>query len=428
MLDLRFVLENLPRVREVLTQRGLSFDLHPLEKLNDERKLLQKEFDDLRFQQNRVSEEIVRRKKEKKSADDLFSRMKGVADRVKEVGEGLNRKESELKEILLQIPNLPHPSVPVGADSSANREVRKGGVPRRFSFRPREHGEIGEALGIMDFAGAAKIAGARFVVYKGLGARLERALINFMLDLHATHHGYQEIWPPALANARSLTGTANLPKFEADLYKTTEGLYLIPTAEVPLTNLYQDEVLDESALPISLTAYTPCFRSEAGAAGKDTQGLIRQHQFDKVELMKYATPETSYQELEKLLSHAEKVLQILEIPYRVVTLCTGDMSFASAKTYDIEVWLPAQNGGKGAYREISSCTNFEDFQARRTNTRYRLKKGKLQFVHTLNGSGLAVGRTVAAILENFQDERGIAVPRALHSYLNCDRIDFFLDS
>ncbi len=415
MLDLRFVLENWAQVRDVLQRRGLKFDLFPLEPLGLRRKNLQKEYDELRFQQNQVS---------KKPTEEQIGRMKKVADRVREVGEDLVQVEAEIHDLLLRIPNIPHVSVPVGADVAANREIRRWGEPRKFSFRPKEHWEIGQSLGIMDFERAAKIAGSRFVVYRGIGARLERSLINWMLDLHTGQHRYEEIWPPAMANARSLTGTANLPKFEADLYKTTEGLYLIPTAEVPLTNLYQDEILDETVLPLSLTAYTPCFRSEAGAAGKDSQGLIRQHQFDKVELMKYTTPENSYDELEKLLSHAEKVLQLLEIPYRVMVLCTGDMSFASAKTYDIEVWLPGQNGGKGAYREISSCTNFEEFQARRVNTRYRPKGGgKPRFVHTLNGSGLAIGRTFAAILENYQDEKGVQVPPVLKSLLGIKRID-----
>jgi len=323
----------------------------------------------------------------------------------------------------LNLPNLPHPSVPIGRDSSFNKEIRRSGKIPQFSFKSRTHWEIGERLGILDFEGGAKIAGSRFVVYRGIGAKLTRALINFMLVLHSKDHGYEEVWPPALANARSLVGTANLPRFEGDLYKTSSGLYLIPTAEVPLTNLYQDQTVSEDDLPIALTAYTPCFRSEAGAAGKETQGLIRQHQFDKVELMRFASPERSYDELEKLLSHAEKVLQLLELPYRVVLLCTGDMSFASAKTYDIEVWMPGQNDGKGAYVEISSCTNFEDFQARRTNTRYRPKKGgKPRFVHTLNGSGLAIGRTIAAIIENFQEEKAVRIPTCLQQYLKCDRI------
>jgi len=423
VLDLKFVLENLSQVREGLKKKQFDLDPSPLKKGDQERKRLQKEHDELRYQQNQVSQEIQKRKKEGKSIDDLLTRMEGVARRVKEISSRMSAVETEIQDFLLKVPNIPHPSVPVGPDPKSNREVRCWGKIPRFSFSPREHWQIGEALGIMDFTAASRIAGSRFVVYKGIGARLERALINFMLDLHTKGHGYTEIWPPAMANTRSLTGTANLPKFEADLYKTTDGLYLIPTAEVPLTNLYQDEMIPEENLPLSLTAYTACFRSEAGSAGKDTQGLIRQHQFDKVELMKFATPDSSYDELEKLLSDAEKVLQLLEIPYRVVTLCTGDMSFASAKTYDIEVWLPGQNGGKGAYREISSCSNFEDFQARRVNTRFRPKGGgKPRFVHTLNGSGLAVGRTYAAILENFQDERGVRIPKALQPYLGVDAI------
>lgn len=417
MLDLKFVLDNLPLVREGLKKKGGSFDLKPLEQLNDKRKKFQKEFDDLRFEQNQV--------KGKKPDAELLQKMKGVAEKAKSVSEELSRIEAKIQKFLLEIPNLPHPSVPTGTEAAQNTEMRRWGTLPPFSFKPLEHWEIGKKLGILDFESAVKIAGSRFVVYRGIGARLERSLINFMLDLHTREHGYEEIWPPAMANARSLTGTANLPKFEEDLYKTTAGLYLAPTAEVPLTNLYQDSIVSEEELPLSFTAYTPCFRSEAGAAGKDTQGLIRQHQFDKVELMKYATPEKSYEELEKLLSHAEKVLQLLELPYRIVTLCSGDMSFASAKTYDIEVWLPGQNGGKGAYREISSCSNFQDFQARRVNCRYRPKGGgKPLFVHTLNGSGIAIGRTVAAILENFQDEKGVQLPPILHPYVGQKRIEY----
>jgi seryl-tRNA synthetase len=419
VLDLRFVLDNLPRVRQVLAERGSSFDLAPLEKLNGERKSLQKEHDDLRFQQNQVSGEIARLKKEKKPAEELLGRMKGIAERVKGISERMGSAEEELRAILLQLPNMPHPSVPIGYGPSQNRELRYWGEPRRFSFEPREHWEIGESLGILDFERAAKVAGARFTLYKGRGAALERALINFMIDLHTKERGYTELLPPFMVNAESLVGTGQLPKFEADLFKTTAGHYLVPTAEVPVTNIYRDEILNAADLPLSYVAYTPCFRSEAGAAGKDTRGLIRQHQFNKVELVKFTRPEESYDQLERLTSDAEEVLKRLGLAYRIVILCTGDLGFAAAKTYDIEVWFPAQ----GVYREISSCSNFEDFQARRANIRFRRgPKEKPEFVHTLNGSGLAIGRTVAAILENYQDEKGVKVPEALRPYLGVDRI------
>jgi len=419
VLDLKFVLENLPRVRQVLAERGSSFDLSPLERLNQERKARQKEFDDLRFRQNQVSEEIARLKKEKKGADDLLSQMKQVAERVKEINAGIAVVEADLKNILLNLPNVPHASVPVGGDASKNRETRKWGDLPKLSFKPKEHWEIGEALGILDFERAAKVAGARFTFYRGAGAALERALINWMLDLHAGERGYTELLPPFMVNADSLVGTGQLPKFESDLFKTTAGYYLVPTAEVPVTNMHRDEILNAAELPISYVAYTPCFRSEAGAAGKDTRGLIRQHQFNKVELVKFTKPEESYDQLEKLTNDAEEVLKRLGLAYRVVVLCTGDLGFASAKTYDIEVWFPAQ----GIYREISSCSNFEDFQARRANIRFRRgPKEKPEFVHTLNGSGLAIGRTVAAILENYQDEKGVKIPEVLKPYLGVERI------
>jgi seryl-tRNA synthetase len=420
MLDLRFVLDNLPSVRERLASRGGAFDLSEIERLNNERKAFQKEYDSLRFEQNRVSAEVARLKKEKQPADAVLAQTKELAEKVKAVGEKSASVEAKLKEQLLLIPNLPHASVPVGKSAEENVEIRKWGEPKRFAFKPKAHWEIGEGLGILDFERATKISGARFTVLRGLGAALERALIQFMLDLHVKERGYTEILPPFLVNAESLMGTGQLPKFEADLFRTTAGYYLVPTAEVPVTNLHRDEILSGEELPISYTAYTPCFRSEAGAAGKDTRGLIRQHQFNKVELVKFAKPEESYEQLERLTSDAEEVLKRLELPYRTVALCTGDMGFSSAKTYDIEVWFPEQ----GIYREISSCSNFEDFQARRANIRFRRgAKDKPEFVHTLNGSGLAVGRTVAAILENFQDEKGsVAVPQALRPYLGVDRI------
>lgn len=420
MLDLKYVLENLSRVRDALSQRGSSFDLSPLEDLNQQRKSLQKEYDDLRFQQNQASQDIARLKKEKKPADQVLAHMKAVSDQAKSISEKLSSLEGKLKEFLLLIPNLPHASVPRGSDASANQEVRKCGTPRSFSFKPQEHGEIGEKLGILDFERAAKISGARFTLYRGKAAALERALINFMIDIHTKERGYTEVLPPYLVNAESLQGTGQLPKFEADLFKTTAGYYLVPTAEVPVTNIHRDEILTGDELPISYTAFTPCFRSEAGAAGKDTRGLIRQHQFHKVELVKFTTPEKSYEALETLTSDAEEILKRLGLPYRVIVLCTGDMGFSSAKTYDIEVWFPAQ----GIYREISSCSNFEDFQARRANIRFRRgPKEKPEFVHTLNGSGLAVGRTLAAILENYQEVDGsVSIPPALQPYAGFDKI------
>lgn len=423
MLDLRFVLDKMPAVRERLSSRGGIFDLSEIERLNQERRAIQKEHDDLRFEQNQVSAEVARLKKEKKPADEVLAQTKRLSERVKASAERMAAVEAGLQEQLLQIPNLPHPSVPIGKGAEENVEIRRWGEIPRFPFKPKAHWEIGESLGILDFERAAKVSGARFTVYRKLGAALERALINFMIDLHVKEGGYEEILPPFLVNAQSLLGTGQLPKFEADLFKTTAGYYLVPTAEVPVTNLHRDEILDAAQLPISYTAFTPCFRSEAGAAGKDTRGLIRQHQFNKVELVKFAKPEDSYDQLEKLTSDAEEVLKRLGLPYRVVALCTGDLGFASAKTYDIEVWFPEQ----GIYREISSCSNFEEFQARRANIRFRRggagSKDRPEFVHTLNGSALAIGRTVAAILENYQDEKGVVVPEALRPYLGVDRIN-----
>ncbi len=423
MLDLRYVLDNLPAVRERLSSRGGTYDLSDIERLNQERRSLQKEYDDLRFEQNQVSAEVARLKKEKQPADEVLAKTKQLSERVKVSAEKMAAVEASLQEQLLQIPNLPNPSVPFGKGIEDNVEIRRWGEVSKFAFKPKAHWEIGEALGILDFERAAKVSGARFTVYRKLGAALERSLVNFMIDLHVKERGYEEILPPFLVNAQSLLGTGQLPKFEADLFKTTAGYYLVPTAEVPVTNLHRDEILDGAQLPISYAAYTPCFRSEAGAAGKDTRGLIRQHQFNKVELVKFAKPEESYDQLERLTSDAEEVLKRLGLPYRVVALCTGDLGFSSAKTYDIEVWFPSQSAS-GGYREISSCSNFEDFQARRANIRFRRgQKDKPEFVHTLNGSALAVGRTVAAILENYQDEKGVVVPKALRPYLGVDRID-----
>ena len=420
MLDLRFVLENLLKVQEALARRGGSLDFGELEGLNQFRKKLQKEYDDLRFQQNKASAEISQHKKEKKPVNDLLARMKGVSDRVKDIGEQTAQVEGDLRKILLLVPNIPHESVPVGADTTHNREIRRWGACPEFSFKPKDHWEIGEQWGILDAERAAKISGARFTLYKAQGAALERALISFMIDLHVKEGGYTEILPPFLVNAESLQGTGQLPKFESDLFRTTAGYYLTPTAEVPVTNMYRDEILNGEDLPLSYVAYTPCFRSEAGAAGKDTHGLIRQHQFNKVELVKFSKPEDSYEQLEKLTCNAEEILKRLGLAYRTIVLCTGDMGFSSAKTYDIEVWFPAQ----GCYREISSCSNFEDFQARRANIRFRRgPKDKPELVHTLNGSGLAVGRTVAAILENFQDKEGhVKIPHVLKPYLSFETI------
>ncbi len=420
MLDLRAVLEDLPGVQRALAQRAATLDFSGLEALNQERKSLQKEYDALRFQQNQVSGEIAKLKQAKQSADHLLTQMRGVADQVRVLGERMTGVEAQLREWLLQVPNLPHASVPAGVDTSANQVVRSSGTPPTFSFPVKDHSELGEKLGILDFERATKITGARFTLYRGIGAALERALINFMLDLHTKEHGYTEVLPPFLVNSESLQGTGQLPKFEADLFRTTTGYYLIPTAEVPVTNIHRDEILQDKELPISYCAYTPCFRSEAGAAGKDTKGLIRQHQFNKIELVKFTRPEQSYEALEQLTANAERVLQRLGLAYRVIVLCAGDMGFSAAKTYDIEVWFPSQQG----YREISSCSNFEDFQARRANIRFRRgPKDKPELVHTLNGSGLAVGRTVAAILENYQQADGtVLIPEALRGYLGVEKI------
>jgi seryl-tRNA synthetase len=379
------------------------------------RKALQ-EIEDLRHRRNIVSEEIARLKKAGDPAENLVVEMRSVSLRIKELEKTVTEAQENLSAVLMGLPNLPHASVPFGKDSSENSVVRTWREPPRFDFEPRAHWDVGAQLKVLDLERAAKIAGARFPLYFDAGARMERALINFMLDVHTREHGYREILPPFIVNRRSMTSTGQLPKFEQDLFKLDQWDYfLIPTAEVPLTNIHQDEILDEALLPLCYTAYTPCFRSEAGSYGKDTRGLIRQHQFNKVELVKFCKPEDSYAELESLLAQAESILAKLGLPYRVVLLCTGDMGFAAAKTYDIEVWMPAQN----TYREISSCSNFEDFQARRGGIRFR-RKGKkgTELVHTLNGSGLAVGRTFAAILENFQQADGsVVIPEALRPYM-----------
>jgi len=420
MLDSKFVIQNLPAVEQGLKNRGASLDiLAPVKALVRNKNELQQEYDRLRNEQNQASQEIQKMKKAGQDAAPTLAAMKKVSDRLKEIAPLLESFEEELSQTLLQIPNLPHASVPVGQSEQENQVVRTWGEQPKFSFAPKPHWEIGEDLGILDFERGTKITGARFTLYRDKGARLERALINFMLELHTRDHGYEEVLPPFLVNEQSLIGTGQLPKFEADLFKTTNNLYLVPTAEVPVTNIYRDEILPGEKLPLSLTAYTPCFRSEAGSYGKDVRGLIRQHQFNKVELVKFARPETSYEQLEKLTRDAETILQKLGLAYRVVALCTGDMGFSSAKTYDIEVWLPGQN----CYREISSCSNFEDFQARRAKIRFKDENGKNRLVHTLNGSGLAVGRTLVAILENYQQADGsVIIPESLRSFTGFDKI------
>ena len=416
MLEIKFIRENSDLVGKALKARGNDLDLESLFEVDSQRRKLLQEVEDLRNLRNRVSEEIGRQKKEKKDAEELISQMKEVASRIKELDKLLEEKDASLNEYLFLMPNIPHPSVPVGKDETENPVIRTWGDILEFDFKPVPHWEIGERLNVLDFERAAKIAGARFAVYRGLGAKIERALINFMLDLHQDLHGYTEILPPFIVNEKSLLGTGQLPKFADDLFKLENwSYYLIPTAEVPITNLHRDEILDEEILPIHYMAYTPCFRSEAGSYGKDTRGIVRQHQFNKVELVKFCRPEHSYAELESLLLDAEDVLKKLNLPYRTIELCTGDLGFSASKTYDIEVWLPGQN----RFCEISSCSNFETFQARRANIRYRPKgHTKTRLLHTLNGSGLAVGRTLVAILENYQQKDGsVLVPEALIKYM-----------
>ncbi len=420
MLDARFVRENVQVVKDALQERGYEIALDEFLSLEEKRREVIREVEELRNRRNVVSDQIGSLKKSGGDATDLISEMKKVSERIKALDEELKGVDIKVRDFLLNLPNIPHESVPVGRDESDNREIRQWGEPGEFDFEPLNHWDIAETLDIVDFDRASKIAGARFALMKGHGARLERALMNFMLDLN-TSKGYKEVFPPILVNRESMTATGQLPKFAPDLFRTVDPeLYLIPTAEVPVTNIHRDEILNEKELPIYYTAYTPCFRREAGSYGKDTRGLIRQHQFNKVELVKFVKPEDSYEELERLTGNAEDILQRLGLPYRVVVLCTGDLGFSAAKTYDIEVWLP----GQGRYREISSCSNFEDFQARRANIRFRRegKKGA-GFVHTLNGSGLAVGRTVVAILENYQQKDGtVVIPEALRPYMGMDVI------
>ncbi len=416
MLDLKYVRDHLDLLKEKLAQRGSDLSLDEFISIDRDRRQVIQDVEELRNRRNVVSKEVGRLKKEGGEASHLVEEMKSVNDRIKELEVALTQKEEALSALLMTMPNLPHRSVPVGKDSTDNPVVKRWGDVRQFDFEPQAHWDIGEALGILDFERGAKISGARFTLYRGMGAQLERALINFMLDLHTGRHGYLEILPPFIVNATSMTATGQLPKFKDDLFKL-EGwdYYLIPTAEVPVTNIHQGEVLEEKDLPKRYVAYSACFRAEAGSYGKDTRGLIRQHQFNKVELVKFTAPETSYDELERLLLDAEEVLQQLGLPYQVIELCTGDLGFSAAKTYDIEVWVPAQ----GTFREISSCSNFEDFQARRGNIRFRRSgKTKTELVHTLNGSGVAIGRTVVAILENYQQADGtVVVPPVLRPYL-----------
>ena len=416
MISIDLIRKEPEKVKDAMKKRGEDIDIDSIISLDLERRKVQKELDDMKAEKNRVSKLIGQYKREGKDASELFQSIKGKGEKIKELEEILKTKDKELRELLLRIPNIPHESTPVGEDETFNKEIRKWGEIRKFDFEPLPHWEIGTSLNILDFERASKIVGARFVVYRGLGAKLERALINFMLDTHI-ENGYTEILPPFIAKGESLYGTGNLPKFEEDLFKLRDtDWYLIPTAEVPLTNLHRDEILDEEKLPIRYVAYTPCFRSEAGSYGRDVRGIIRQHQFNKVELMTYAHPEDSYNELEFLTKEASKILELLELPYRVMALSTGDLGFSSAKTYDLEVWMPGQN----RYVEISSCSNFEEFQARRAKIRFkdsRDRKNKL--VHTLNGSALAVGRTVAAILENYQTKDGrVKIPEVLKPYFN----------
>jgi len=417
VLDVKYLRENIDHVSRRLSLRGEKVDLSRFQELEENRRSLLVKGESLKSERNKVNDEVARIKKEKGDASALISRMKGVSEEIKQIDTRISEISDELDRIVSVIPNIPNETVPVGTSDKDNVEVRRWGQPPTFDFTPVEHADLGEKRGILDFARGAKLAGARFSLSVGAGAQIERALISFMLDLHTKEHGYTEVLPPFMVNSKTMTGTGQLPKFASDLFKVAETDYwLIPTAEVPVTNIYQDEILEEEDLPIYRCAYTPCFRKEAGSYGKDTRGLIRQHQFNKVELVKFCRPEESYEELEKLTNNAEEVLRRLGLSYRVVSLCTGDLGFASSKTYDIEVWLPGQN----AFREISSCSNYEDFQARRANIKYREpgKKGP-RLVHTLNGSGLAVGRTVVAILENYQRVDGsVDIPEALRPYMN----------
>jgi seryl-tRNA synthetase len=416
MLDLKYVRSNVELIEAMMKNRGYELDVSRFNDLDKKRRERLRVLEDLRHRRNLVNDKIAQMKKNGEDASSIIAEMKDVASRIKEIEKELPQFEETIHEMLMVIPNIPHESVAVGKDEADNPLVRKWGEIREFDFEPLPHWDIGERLGILDFPRAAKLSGSRFSLSYGAGARLERALINFMLDIHTREHGYTEVLPPFMVNGASMTGTGQLPKFKEDLFKIEDwDLYLIPTAEVPVTNIYREEILGEEQLPCYFVSYTPCFRSEAGSHGKDTRGLIRQHQFNKVELVKFSHPENSYEELEKLTANAEEILKRLELPYRVVSLCTGDLGFSAAKTYDIEVWLPGQD----LYREISSCSNFEDFQARRAMIRFKRKgESGTRLVHTLNGSGLAVGRTLVAVLENYQQRDGsLLIPEALRSYM-----------
>lgn len=422
MLDIKYLRQNIDFVAGKLRERGQEIHLERFIALDEKRRDIIREVEALRSERNNVSKMIGERKKNRQDATEIIERMGEVSNRIKELDESQKQVDEEIRQILMTLPNVPHESVVCGKGAQDNPVIRVWGEKPQFSFTPRPHWEIGEGLNILDFARGAKITGARFTLYRGLGARLERAIVNLMLDLHTGVHGYTEVLTPFMVNRESMTGTGQLPKFEEDLFRIDKvDYYLIPTAEVPVTNIHRDEILREKELPITYVAYSPCFRAEAGSYGKDTRGLIRQHQFNKVELVKFTCPENSYEELEKLTENAEEVLKRLNIPYRVVSLCSADLGFSSAKTYDIEAWLPGQE----AYREISSCSNFEDFQARRASIRFRREEGgKVEFVHTLNGSGLAVGRTLVAVLENYQQADGsVIIPEALRPYMGgVDRI------
>ena len=422
MLDIKFLRQNVDLVRRKMRERGQEIDLDAFTGLDATRRDILQEVEALRNERNQASREIGERKKLKEDASSIIARMAEVSSRIRELEESLKKVEEDLDAMMMTIPNIPHESVAYGTSSEDNPVIRAWGQKPRFDFTLKPHWDIGESLNILDFVRGAKITGARFTLYRGAGAMLERALINFMLDLHSSEHGYTEVLTPFMVNKESMTGTGQLPKFAEDLFKIDKlDYYLIPTAEVPVTNIYRDEILNEKDLPAYYVAYSPCFRSEAGSYGKDTRGLIRQHQFNKVEMVKFTTPETSYDELEKLTGNAEEILKRLNIHFRTVSLCTADMGFSSAKTYDVEVWLPGQD----AYREISSCSNFENFQARRASIRFRREStGRVEFVHTLNGSGLAVGRTVVAVLENYQQADGsVVIPEVLRPYMKgIDRI------
>jgi seryl-tRNA synthetase len=416
MLDIKRIRFNLDEVKLGLEKRGGNYEIDRVVKLDEDRRNILMKVEEMKAKQNEVSKQIPALKKEGKDVSDILKDMKLLSDEVSKLDSELKQIEEEINSRLLNIPNVPHPDAVKGETDADNIEVRTWGEPREFDFEIKAHWDLGTDLDILDFERASKITGARFTLFKGLGARLERSLMNFMLNTHTSEHGYTEVAPPFIANKESMTGTGQLPKFAEDMFKLEgKDYYLIPTAEVPVTNIHRGEILEEDMLPVYNTAYTPCFRQEAGSAGRDTRGVIRNHQFDKVELVKLVEPENSYEELEKLTNNAEKILQLLNIPYRVVELCTGDLGFSSAKTYDIEVWMPSYN----RYVEISSCSNFEDYQARRANIRYRSSKnGKVEYVHTLNGSGLAVGRAFAALIENYQNKDGsIDIPEVLQSYM-----------